>query len=118
MNYSEFMDFIRALTDYLEAEKIFIKNPARMADVENAVKIAKELFADMQINVVDDSIQLGSLVVRIDGYDITVRGSREIELFRELISKANNFEIYPVGDEKIRFAIMFDDVLIHAPEGK
>ena len=54
----------------------------------------------------------------IDGYDITVRGSREIELFRELISKANNFEIYPVGDEKIRFAIMFDDVLIHAPEGK
>ena len=118
MNYSEFMDFIRALTDYLEEEKVFIKNPARMADVERAVNIAKELFTNMQVNVVDDSIQLGSLVVRIDAYDITVRGTRERELFMELISKANNFEIYPVGDEKLRFAIMFDDVLIHAPKGK
>lgn len=118
MTNAEFMNFMQNLTEYLESEKAFIKNPARLKDIQRASEIANELFADSTVAIVDDKLQLGSLVIRIDGYDITIRGTGEIELFRELIAKADNFEIYPMGDEKLRFAIMFNGALIKLPQGK
>lgn len=118
MTDKEFMDFIEELNKYLATEKIFIKNYERFNEVRRATEIANELFTDANISVSDDVLQLGSLVLRIEGFDITVRGKREIELFNELISKADNFEIYPIGDEKIMFAVMFNNALIKVPQGK
>ena len=115
MTDKEFMDFIESLNQYLATEKTFIKNYERFDDVKRATEIANELFSDASISVVDDALQLGSLVIRIEGYDIVVRGEREIELFTELISKADNFEIYPIGDEKMMFAVMFNNALIKMP---
>ena len=54
---------------------------------------------------------MGALILCISGFDITIQGEEEIALFTELISKANNFEIYPVGDDKVRFSILFANVL-------
>ena len=118
MDDKEFEKLMAALTKYLESEKVFIKNPERFADVERATEIATQLFSDSTVSVDDDPLQLGALIVRIDAFDITIRGEREIKLFVELVSKADNFEIYPVGDEKVCFAILFNHALTRVPQGK
>lgn len=115
MTDAEFMNLMGGLRSYLEEKKVFVKNPARFAEVERATEIAAELFDSAEISVTDDVLQLGSLVIHIDAYDITIRGKRELNLFSELVSKADNFEIYPVGDEKLKFALMFNNALIRLP---
>ena len=115
---TEFMTLMGDLKKYLDAKKVFIKNPARFADVQHATEIAKQLFKGMEISIKDDPLQMGALILCINGFDITVRGEREIKLFQELINKADNFEIYPVGNESIKFAILFSNVLVRLPQGK
>lgn len=111
MDDKEFETLMQALSKHLEREKVFIKNPERFAEVQRATEIAYELFPDATIAVDDDPLQMGALIVRIEAFDVIVRGTREIDSFAELISKANNFEIYPVGDERLRFALVFSDAL-------
>lgn len=111
LNDKQFMDLMDEFQKYLEREKVFIQNPVRYAEVKHATEIAKELFQDYDIAIKDDPIQMGALILCIEGFDIVVQGEREIKLFTELISKANNFEIYPIGDERIKFSIVFADVL-------
>lgn len=111
LSNENFMDLMDELAKYLENEKVFIQNPARYAEVQRAAAIAKELFNEYDISIKDDPIQMGALILCINGFDITVQGKRSKELFKELISQANNFEIYPVGDDKVRFSILFANVL-------
>ena len=111
LNNEDFMGLIDELSEYLRKEKVFIQNPVRYAEVQRAATIAKELFKDYSISIKDDPIQMGALVLCISGFDITIQGEEEIALFTELISKANNFEIYPVGDERVKFSIIFANVL-------
>lgn len=111
MNDKEFMDLMSDLQEYLAREKVFIQNPVRYAEIQHATEIAKELLKDYDISIKDDPLQMGALILCIEGYDIMVQGEREIKLFTELISKANNFEIYPIGDERIKFSILFANAL-------
>jgi hypothetical protein len=111
LNDKNFMDFIERLERYLAANKVFTKNPERYAEVLTAANIAKELFQDETISIENDELQIGSLVLCVQGYDLTIRGEREIKLFTELISKADNFEVVPIGGDKIELAIMFDDAM-------
>ena len=111
LSNEDFMGLMDELAEYLKKEKVFIQNPVRYTEVRRAVSIAKELFKDYSISIKDDPIQMGALILCISGFDITIQGEEEIALFTELISKANNFEIYPVGDDKVRFSILFANVL-------
>ena len=111
MNDKEFNALMSQLKAHIEQEKVFIKNPLRFADVERATEIATELFSEMEITIEDDPLQMGAIIVRISGMDIVVRGAREIELFQELISKANNFEIYATEEGNLTFALLFNNAL-------
>ena len=111
MNDTEFLALMDKLKAHLEEDKVFIKNPERFAEVERATEIAAELFSDSDIEVADDPLQMGALIVRINGFDIIVRGTREIELFQELISMANNFEIYATENKNVMFALVFNNAL-------
>ena len=111
LSNEDFMGLMDELAEYLRKEKVFIQNPVRYTEVQRAAAIAKELFKDYSISIKDDPIQMGALILCISGFDITIQGEEEIALFTELISKANNFEIYPVGDDKVRFSILFANVL-------
>lgn len=117
MDEKELFNLMNELTEYLQREKVFIKNPVRFAEVEQATEIAEKLFSESKISIEDDPIQMGALILRIEGFDILVRGKREIELFQQLIDKADNFEIYAV-DEGIRFSILFANALTRLPDGK
>ena len=118
MNDEEFMGLMEEIGDYLKSEKVFIKNPARFADVNAAREIANELFQESNVTVEDDPLQTGSMCLCVNCFDVVVRGKREIKLFQQLISNADNFEIYASTDDHIKIAIMFNDVLVKAPEGK
>ena len=115
MNDREFLSFMGGLNQYIEEQKVFVRDPIRFAEVEHATEIAREIFNDLEIALENDPLQMGALILCINGFDITVRGEREIKLFQELIDKADNFEIYPVGDEKVKFAILFNNVLTRIP---
>lgn len=112
-------EFAKSIKEYLNEDKVFIKNPERYNDVIHAKQIAEELFQDScNITVENDPLQLGALILCIKGYDVTIQTAREMKLFKELISKADNFEIYPAGGEKLEFSIMFNDALTRLPQGK
>lgn len=111
MTDEEFMNLAEKLGEYIQTDKVFFKNPARCADVERAVEIAEKLFKEAKITIKDDPIQMGALIVHIEDFDIVVRGQEEIELFKELISKASNFELYPTNDETVKFSLLFNEAL-------
>ena len=115
MDDKEFVLLAEKLQKHLEREKVFVKNPARFAEVEHAFLIAQKLFSASEVTIADDPLQMGALILRIEGYDIIIRGQEEIALFSELISKADNFEIYALGDEKIKFALVFSGALNRLP---
>lgn len=104
MNEAEFHELMQQLARHLEREKTFIENPERIAEVQAAAELAMEMFPNANITVASDPLQMGVLILCIDDFDIVVR---ETERFATLISKANNFEIYPVGDERMRCNILF-----------
>ena len=118
MDSQEFKGLMDKLAQYLESEKVFIKNPARFAEVNAAFQIASQLFTDAEVTISDDPLQMGALILRIESYDIIVRGQEEIALFSALIATADNFEIYPANNEKIKFALVFSGALIRLPEEK
>ena len=108
MNEKEFMHFADALTKYLEMQKIFIQNPLRMAEVNAATEIACRLFPEANINIEDDPLQMGAVILSIEDFDLAVR---ETAQFTEMVSKADNFEIYAVDDENVKLAILFNGAL-------
>lgn len=106
-----FLSLAELVEKSLKIEKVFTPNLSRYVDVLQAKKIAEELFSDMTITVKPDSLQLGALILSINGFDVNIAGEREIKLFQMLISKADCFEIYSTGDEEVKFALMFYNAL-------
>ncbi len=109
MNDAEFQKFADELMQYLEKEKVFVADTKRIAEVNAAAELAREMFPDANITIEEDPLQMGGLFLCIDDFDIVVR---ETERFAELISKANNFEIYPKADEKLQLNIAFAKAMI------
>ena len=104
-----FKKFAREMEKHLAEQKVFIKNPSRIADVERATEIARKLFPESKIIIKDDPLQTGSLILYVENFDIVVRETKE---FEQLISKADNFEIYPIKREMVAMSIMFNHALI------
>lgn len=113
MDEREFLDMLDGISEYLKKDKMFVLNPARIADVQRAYELAKDLFPEAEeISVVDDPLQMGALVISIKGGELSVCGPRDVTLFGELIGDADNFMIIPCVEDEIRFSILFADALI------
>lgn len=109
MNKKTINTFV-ALNAHLKSLKYEI-NPTRYADLKDAYEIACKLFDDMSISIEDDPLNLGAKFLCIKGFDIIVRGQDDIELFSNMIAKADNFEILALESEHIVCNIMFQDCL-------
>ena len=113
MDEQIFFDMLNGLSEYLKKDKLFIQNPARIADVQRAYELARDLFPEAEeISVVDDPLQTGALSISIRDYEMFVRGTRDVALFNELIKNADNFEFVPYGDGEVKFSLLFTDALI------
>lgn len=107
MDIKDFMEFSDTLKQYMDADKNYIPNIARLNDVSEAIKLALDLYPEHKIEIAKDPLQMGSLFIDITGTEISAIGEREIELFNQLVSKANNFETVPMGNEELRLSICF-----------
>lgn len=111
MNENELMSALfEKVKEHLDEEKVFIENPQRIREIDNALSIAEELFSHCKVKINDDPLQMGALILSIEGFDMVVRGEREIKLFSEMISNADNFEVYP-SNGNVKFAAVFQAAL-------
>ena len=115
MNENELVDFAAKIDAYLNANKVFVQDLNRTREIKNATEIAYQLFPNAKIDIADDPLQMGALILCIEDFDIVVRGATEIDLFNDMVSKADNFEIYSIGNERVKIAILFNHVLRRVP---
>ena len=115
---TEFHEILAKLREYLESEKVFIKNPIRVREMNRALEIINELFPDSQKEIKDDPLQMGAVILTVDGGDIVIRGERELALFSELTSLIDNFEIYPTSRDNIHFAAVMQEVYLNISNKK
>ena len=108
MNDENFDTFAELLAEYLKMQKVFIQNPQRMKDVNAATETACRMFPDANVNLEDDPLQMGAIILTIEDFDLVVR---EPYNFIKLIGKANNFEIIRTDTEMVRIAILFANAL-------
>ena len=110
MSKKEFLEFAEQMKTYLEANKINTINKKRFKDMQRMFEIATELFPDMNIEFQEDPLQLGRIILCIKGYGFDVSGTERTKMFVELISNADNFEVYSNEEEVISLDIMYGDV--------
>lgn len=110
LNDQQFQQFLGELQRYLRQPKVFVTNLNRAREFYNAVDLAQQLFPNAKIEIREDPLQTGAMSLHMEAIDIVVRGEREIKLFIKLIELADNFEIYPINDEEICFAAVFQKV--------
>ena len=108
MNEEEFYGFTDLLGEYLKMQKVFIKNPHRMKEVNAATEMACQLFPEAEISLKDDPLQMGAIILTINDCFIVVR---EMDKFIKMISKADNFDIF-CNDDEIQLSILFSNALI------
>lgn len=111
-NFNELMDMMR---EYLNASKTFIINPDRQREISYAYKLAHELLPDAAIQIVDDPLQMGALIMRMTTTDITIDSDEAYDLLNEIIALTDNFEIYPISNEQLCFAAVFENAFIRLP---
>lgn len=112
MNDEQFYTLLAKIGEYLHTEKQFVDNPFRQREVQNAIHKANELFPDAKIELRSDPLQLGALILHMEMFDINVSGETEINLFKDIIADADNFEIYSMGEDLICLAAVFQNAFI------
>ena len=115
MNENEFIDLMDDMKEYLKIPKTFIINPERQREINYAYKLAHELFPDAAIQLADDPIQMGALIMRIIAMDLVISTAEEYSLLSEMLALTDNFEIYPIGNEQLCFAAVFSKAFIKLP---
>lgn len=100
------------LRQYLEEEKVFVINPMRAREISLAFELAQQVFPGTEIKSLDDPLQMGALIMHVDRPEFAARGIREIENFSDLIALTDNFEIYAIDEETVRFAAVFNDAYV------
>lgn len=109
MNDEEFMAILDQLKDYINSKKTFVENPFRMDEFKKAIEIATKLFPEAKIEMRDDPLEMGAMILRIKDYDIDIT---ETDLFVDLIRLANNWNIYPCDNGNVCLAGVFNNVLV------
>ena len=109
MDSKDLLKLTDALKEYLATAKDYIPNIERLVSVSDAMSIAREMYPEHKITLAKDPLQMGVLFLEIIGTDITVIGEREMELFQQMVDKADNFEIIPINKDEVRLSICFAD---------
>lgn len=122
MNYKEektFMETMDQLTKWLELPKAYILNPERAKLLEetrdNLQAILDEEFHDCTLEVKPCPLGFGDVSISFSTYSLAMRN---IKKFYEAIQHLSNFEVYPIGDEMVRFSGIFSKVAMVAPVQK
>ena len=112
MNEYEFQLLLSKISKHLAENKSFVENTFRTTEIKNAANIAARLFPEAKICINNDPLQTGSLYLHIELTDINLSDETEINLFAELVTASDNFEIYAHNEGYIVFALLFQHAFI------
>lgn len=119
MNYKEekaFMDTMEQLGRWIKIPKAYVINPERVKLLEETCEklqaVLDEELCDCTIEVKPCPLGFGDVSISFDTYSLTIKDMRR---FYEAIRNLSNFEVYPVGEEMVRFSGIFSDVATVVP---
>ena len=102
------------LKEYLEHPKAGVINIARYRELANSYKIIKDIIMstdpDATVEIMEGALQLGGVAIRAVTSDVTVY---DTAAFAEATKHADNFQIYPTADDRVKLDIMFHDVIAY-----
>ena len=100
------------LKEYLDAPKIGVTNLARYRELADSYTKIKSIILsvdpDATVEIIEGALQMGAVVIRAVTNDVTVYDTAE---FAEATKNANNFQIYPTADDRIKFDVLFEGVI-------
>ena len=102
----------QTLKEYLDAPKTGTVNPERQQQLMSAYLKIKNIILssdpDATVEIAEGALQFGSMYIRAVTCDVTVYDTAE---FAEAIQHADNFQIYPTADDRVKFDILFEGVI-------
>lgn len=103
---------LQKLREYVDAPKLGIINNARYQQLMDAYAIVKPLIlaedADATVEIIEGALQMGAMFIRAITSDVTVY---DTAAFAEAIKNANNFQVYPTSDDRVKLDILFEGVV-------
>lgn len=103
---------LQKIKEWVEAPKIGIVNFVREREMIESYKIIKDIIMahdpDATIEIVEGALQTGSVVISAVTSDVTVY---DTAAFAEAIKNADNFQVYPRTDDKVKLDILFEGVI-------
>ena len=103
---------LQKIKEYVDAPKTGVLNTARWQELmDSYVKIQNIILPEdpgATVEIIEGALQFGSVAIRAITSDVTVYDTAE---FAEAIKYADNFQIYPTADDRIKLDIMFDGVI-------
>lgn len=113
MNDQQFYEILNKIREHLETEKVFVQNPFRAREMIRAAEIMHELFPKDKVEIQNDPLQTGAIIISVEMPYMVIRGARELDLFNELTTLINNFEVTSeMKKEDVRFSVVIQEVNI------
>jgi len=98
--------------EYLDAPKMGVVNLTRQREVMDSYTMIKNIILsedpDATIEIIEGALQLGSVAIRAVTSDVTVY---DTAAFAEATKNADNFQIYPTADDRVKLDILFEGVI-------
>lgn len=108
----EFDAELQKLKEYLDAPKMGVVNLFRKKDLMDSYAIIKDIIMsedpDATIEIIEGALQMGSVAIRAITSDVTVY---DTAAFAEATKNANNFQVYPTADDRVKLDILFEGVI-------
>lgn len=106
MNFDTFMF---RLKQWMDQPHMFVVDNVRMKEIKSACESLKKIVGTKtEIEIDENILNDGSIAISVEVDEIVVTN---IQDFVSIIKTANNFEVYPLLNGNIKFAIMFEDAM-------
>lgn len=100
------------LKEYLEAPKMGVVNLDRRQELMDSYAKIKNIILsedpDATVEIIEGALQMGSMAIRAVTSDVTVY---DTAAFAEATKNANNFQIYPTADDRVKLDVLFEGVI-------
>lgn len=103
---------LQKIKKYLDAPKVGTTNLVRYKELLDAYTIIKDIILsedpDATIEIIEGALQMGSVAIRAVTSDVTVY---DTAAFSEATKNADNFQVYPTADDRVKLDILFEGVI-------
>lgn len=108
----EFDAEFQKIKEYLDTPKIGVVNVDRRREMMEAYELIKKIILtkdpDATVEIINDPLQMGAMAIRAVTFDVTVY---DTAVFAEATAKADNFQIYPTDDDRVKLDVLFESVI-------